>query len=98
MADIKKNGTQVLHEAKEKYVDLKEAIEDTAFETKKALSRLKRAADEAIYDGAEKVRDTATQVNREAHKNPWAFVGGAALGALLVGFVMGRATKRDRWN
>lgn len=34
----------------------------------------------------EKAKTVAKQVDNSAHKNPWAYIGGAALVGLIVGF------------
>ncbi len=97
----KKNGANsnhnVITEAKEKYSNLVETLEDAALESKKAISRFRRVADEALFETGEKIKDQAITVDRQARKNPWAFVGGAALAALAVGILVGRATKRQNW-
>jgi ElaB/YqjD/DUF883 family membrane-anchored ribosome-binding protein len=104
MSDIfgKKNGNHsnhnVITEAKEKYSNLVETLEDAALQSKKAISRFRRVADEALFETGEKIKDQAVTVDRQAHKNPWAFIGGAALTALAVGILVGRATKKQNWQ
>ena len=95
---MKKNGSHLLNEVKEKYSELSDLLQGMALQSKKAYSRVCRATEEAIYEGSEKAKDTAITVNRQAHKNPWAFIGGAALGALLVGFVIGKTSKKEAWE
>lgn len=104
MSDMfnKKNGANsnhnVITEAKEKYSNLVETLEDAALQSKKAISRFRRVADEALYETGEKIKDQAVTVDRQVHKSPWAFIGGAALAALAVGVVVGRATKKQSWQ
>jgi ElaB/YqjD/DUF883 family membrane-anchored ribosome-binding protein len=33
-----------------------------------------------------KIKDTAERVNDHVHEKPWLYIGGAALGGLLIGF------------
>lgn len=67
-----------------KYSDLKGAVEST-----------REKADEVIHEGQVRVRKAAKEMDKNVHKNPWAFIGGAAASALLLGFVLGRASKKD---
>ncbi|HTL69960.1 MAG TPA: hypothetical protein VL404_01585 [Candidatus Eisenbacteria bacterium] len=96
----KRNGTQVLHEAQEKYNELKDAIQDAATQSKRTINHLVRATEEAVYEGSEKVKDAAVTVNRTVHKNPWPVIGGTALGALFVGFLIGKCGggSKDTWS
>lgn len=97
-----KNGIHgnhnVIQEAKEKYSNLVDTLEDAALQSKKAIGRFRRLADEALYETGEKIKDQAVMVDRQAHKSPWAFIGGAALTALAVGVLVGRATKKNSWQ
>jgi ElaB/YqjD/DUF883 family membrane-anchored ribosome-binding protein len=49
---------------------------------------------ETLKDSAEtaahKVEDSAKTVNKSVHANPWAFIGGAAVCAFLLGLVVRR--------
>ena len=38
----------------------------------------------------EKVKDIAAHLDHSVHSNPWPYIGGAAFGALLLGFILGR--------
>ena len=95
---MKKNGTHLLNEAKEKYSELSEMLQNMALQSKKAYSQFRRSTEEAIYEGSEKIKDAAVTVNRQVRKNPWAYIGGAALGALLVGIVIGKSQKKEPWE
>lgn len=74
--------SEVTEMIRERYLDIEE----------KATSFMDEAS-EKIKEGAESVKDSVQTIDKEAHKNPWAFVGGAALGALAVGFLMGKLEK-----
>lgn len=40
----------------------------------------------------EKAKEIAENVDESVHKNPWPYIGGVAVGALLLGFILGRKT------
>lgn len=45
--------------------------------------------------GKTKVASTAHAVDENVHRNAWLYVGGAAVTALLLGYVLGRSSRRD---
>ncbi len=96
---IKKNGTHIIKDAREKYEDMSGALLDAILEGKRSLHRMQRTASRALHEGSEKVADAAVKMDRKAHRNPWVFVGGAALAALAIGWVMGACgRKKQPWE
>ncbi|MDD4051420.1 MAG: hypothetical protein PHR28_05925 [candidate division Zixibacteria bacterium] len=69
-----------------KYADLSSVV--TAF-----AGRVKNQATEKYEVGKQKVVDVATDVDASVHKNPWAYIGGAAVAGLLFGLLLGRCRK-----
>ena len=67
----------------EKYTDLRTVLEEASDES---VGRIRRMG-EAV---STRVRTTVASVDESVHKNPWPYIGGAALGALIVGFSLGR--------
>ncbi len=67
-----------------RYTDLKDAVETT-----------KEKADEAIHAGQVRFKKATRDMNKKVSKDPWAFIGAAAGVALLLGFVLGKSSKRD---
>jgi ElaB/YqjD/DUF883 family membrane-anchored ribosome-binding protein len=37
-----------------------------------------------------KSKEIAGTIDDQVHRNPWPYIGGAALGGLLLGFILGR--------
>jgi ElaB/YqjD/DUF883 family membrane-anchored ribosome-binding protein len=89
-AKDKKNDLKKLVD--EKYQGLKEVLSDTADNVaemkKKAIEAAKRAG-EVTW---EKSKEAAAVVDDNVHKNPWYYIGGVAVSALLLGYILGRKT------
>lgn len=87
MNHVKKNGLSSLIN---KYEHFAHEIQDALLENKKALAKLKKATEEALYESGEKVKDVAKDANRSVKKNPWMYIGAASACALLIGFAVGK--------
>jgi ElaB/YqjD/DUF883 family membrane-anchored ribosome-binding protein len=57
---------------------------------KKAQEYASAKAQYARDAGTEKFKEVTNAVDEEVHRNPWPYIGGVALGSLLLGFIMGR--------
>lgn len=69
-----------------KYTDLASVVSEFAGD-------LKQTASEKFERGKQKVVDVATDIDKSVHKNPWAYIGGAAAAAMVVGFLLGRSRR-----
>lgn len=56
--------------------------------------QLKYRAAEKFEAGRQKAVDAAVGINRNVHNNPWAYVGGAAVGAMLCGYLLGKSHRK----
>ncbi len=79
----------------DKYTDIRKVIEQAASKGQKNLKRAQRVAGEWIEEGEETLRDVASEVDERVHENPWPYLGGVAIGALLLGFILG-SSSRDK--
>lgn len=70
----------------EKYGSLKSAIGDVA-------GGLQKQGRETYEHGIEKVKDLASRSDESVRKHPWPYLGGTAIGFLILGFFLGRWTK-----
>ena len=70
----------------EKYSHLKSALGGTAEKTQ-------GQAHEVYAQGEEKVREFASKMDENVHKNPWPYLGGTALAFLILGILLGRPKK-----
>jgi ElaB/YqjD/DUF883 family membrane-anchored ribosome-binding protein len=78
----------------DKYSDLKDTFFDGGNGFAQDISETTRRAAESIQHakqvGQEKIREAASRVDQEVHTNPWSYIGGIAVGALILGYLFGR--------
>ena len=67
----------------ERYTNVKAALGEA---TQDSAAWLKEKGHEA----ADTAKQAAATVDESAHKHPWPWIGGAAFGALILGFMLGR--------
>ena len=77
----------------DKYTDIRRVIEQTAAKQKQNLKKAGRLAEEWIEEGGEKFREVASEVDDRVHENPWPYIGGVAIGSLLLGFILGSSSR-----
>ena len=78
-----------------KYSYLKEALigkeEDVAYAILNAKKQALKAAAHASEVGTEKAKEIAADVDQQVRENPWPYIGGVAIGSLLIGYILGRS-------
>ena len=79
----------------DKYTHIRQAIQETAAVQGERLSRVRQAAGEAIELGGERVKQVASDMDEKVKENPWPYIGGVAIGGLLLGFILG-ASRSNR--
>lgn len=77
----------------DKYTDIRRIIEQAASKQQKNIKRAQRVAGEWLEEGEEKFREVAEDMDEKVHENPWQYIGGAAVGALLLGFILGSSSR-----
>ena len=77
----------------DKYSDIRQIIEQAAKKQQKTLKQAQRLAGEWMEGGEETLRDVASEVDEKVHENPWQYIAGAAVGALLLGFILGSSSR-----
>lgn len=78
--------SELLGMISEKYSHLKSAMKGTA-------GKMQDQAHATIAQGEETVREFASKIDGDVHKNPWPYLGGTALGFLIIGILLGRPKK-----
>jgi len=85
---------ELLNEAaKEKKDELKGLMTNRFSHIREAMASGAEHAQEVIAQGKEKVGEIAGDVDKRVHKDPWAYIAGAAAASLLLGYLMGSKRK-----
>ena len=77
-----------------KYRNLKDALGETKLDMAAAAAaarkRTMEAAQQAKDIGLVKAKEIAADVDAQVRDNPWPYISGVAVAALLIGYIMGR--------
>jgi len=77
----------------EQYSTLKSTLAEAGNAAAETLSSAQKREIAALLQAkealTEKVKETATVVDDSVHANPWPYIGGSAVVALLVGYILG---------
>jgi ElaB/YqjD/DUF883 family membrane-anchored ribosome-binding protein len=79
----------------DKYQHLKTALGETEHNVAETLAAAKKRAMEVALHakevGTDQAKKIAAEVDEQVHENPWPYIGGVAVAALLIGFLLGRS-------
>lgn len=73
----------------DKYEHLKELFESTAHNGEAIAGEAKKQIVKSLHQEEKKLKETAAEWDKKIHKEPWAFLGGVALGSLVLGLMLG---------
>ncbi|KAA0247590.1 MAG: DUF883 family protein [Candidatus Jettenia sp.] len=71
----------------EKYSAMK-GIMIRATGTSEVMEKIKHDMSEAMAGGEEKLKEMTTDIDKKIHENPWLYIGIAAAGGFLLGYVI----------
>jgi ElaB/YqjD/DUF883 family membrane-anchored ribosome-binding protein len=80
----------------EKYSTIAHALSDKAENGKHAVGKAKKQLIKTLQEEEERLLDKAKEVDRQAHENPWAFIGTVAFVSFLFGMRFGSRSDRAR--
>ena len=58
------------------------------------IQQVRKATEETWAENSERIKEAASELDEQVHKNPWPYLGGVAIGALLLGFILGNSRQR----
>ncbi len=83
--------------SRQKFEEALSLLNEAAKEKREDIQKLMSGKYSHIKDVMGESKDSAVEVFEEVdesvRKNPWAYIGGAALGALLLGYILGSQRK-----
>ncbi len=99
-SDAKKisEALELLEEvAKDKKADLQNLVSEKYGSLKSVLGEvaegLQKQGREAYEHGIDKVKGLASRSDESVRHHPWPYLGGTAIGFLILGFFLGRSSK-----
>lgn len=75
----------------DKYENLKELFGNILSGGEAVVGQTKKQIGRGFHEGEMRLKDSAAQLSKKVHKAPWAFLGGVALGALVLGLTLGKS-------
>ena len=84
-------------DSKQKFEEALSLLNEAAKEKKEDIQRLLSDRyshiKDAVLTGRDRTSEVFEEVDENVRQNPWAYIGGAALGALLLGYILGSQKK-----
>lgn len=83
--------------SRQKFEEALSLLNDAAKEKREDIQRLLSDKyshiKDAIMTGKNQATEVFEEVDENVRKNPWAYIGGVAVGALLLGYILGSQRK-----
>jgi len=73
----------------DKYEHLRDFFETAASSSEALAGQTRKQILRSLQQEEKKLKETAADWDKKVHKDPWAFLGGVALGSLVLGLILG---------
>lgn len=80
----------------EKYANIREAMTEATRSYTEAVSRTRQNLSETVSVGEEKLKEMTIDIDKRARENPWLFLGIAATGFFLAGYMLAGSIRGGR--
>lgn len=77
----------------DRYTEIRDVLNDTAKKGRREYRKVKETAEDWVGENGENLREVVSDLDERVHENPWAYLGGVAVGALLLGFILGSSSR-----
>lgn len=74
----------------DKYEHLKDFFQDIACNGEELAGQTKKQIVRSLHEEEKKLKETAADWDKKVRREPWLFIGGAALGSLILGMILSR--------
>lgn len=78
----------------DKYSHLREAVATKAEQGKEILKTARHLAQDIALEDREKIKEALILADKRVRKDPWLYLGTAAVVSLLLGYVMGSSKRK----
>lgn len=80
----------------DKYESLRGIFEEVVANGREVAETAQKQLAKGLHYEEKKIRQAAAKFDKKIHSDPWKFLGGIALGTLIVGMVLGRKKSHRR--
>ena len=77
----------------DKYSEIRDLIQDASAKGRREIRRVKQTAEDILGDSGDNLKRAAQEFEDNVRENPLPYLGGIAVGALLLGFILGSSSR-----
>ena len=74
----------------DKYDSLRGLFEAVLDNGQEVTTHVQKRISKGLHEEEKKIRQATTKWDKKIHREPWKYLGGVALGSLIIGFFLGR--------
>lgn len=79
----------------EKYSQVRDVMYEATESYKEVVLETRHSLNKVVSDGEERIKEVTTGIDKRVHDNPWLFLGMAAVGFFLSGYVIGGSMRSE---